>query len=337
MSVEPQLSFVLVTDTYETIRSVVRALAAQTAADALEVVLVGPAAAPLRVDGDDVAGFAAHRVVAVESILPLARARAEGVRATTAPLVNVGETHAFQHPGFAAATHRRLRRPVDGGGARVRQRQPRQRRQLGELPPGLQPLEPRPAGRRDRLPAGVQHHLHPRLPRRPRRRARPGLRGLPRHRRGPARRRPPCPVRAGGPHRPRQCLAAPLLDQGALPARPQPGGDPVVVLDAPAPRRLRPRLAAHPGGAVGATPARARRRAPPAPPAGVDRAGHAGRAGAQGGGRGDGVRRRRDRRVTTSGRRSTRCTSCSYTHAGSRAPAREPARREQAEHRASAR
>ncbi len=103
MSAAPQLSFVLVTDTYETIRPVVRALAAQTVAGVLEVVLVGPAATPLRVEDDDLACFAGHRVVTVESIAPLTRARAEGVRATTAPLVNVGETHAFQRPGFAAA------------------------------------------------------------------------------------------------------------------------------------------------------------------------------------------------------------------------------------------
>jgi hypothetical protein len=104
VSAEPLLSFVLVTDTYETIRPVVRALAAQTAAEGLEVVLVGPRATPVRPDPDDIAVFACHRVVAVESILPLAPARAAGVRAATAPLVNVGETHAFHHPGFVAAT-----------------------------------------------------------------------------------------------------------------------------------------------------------------------------------------------------------------------------------------
>lgn len=99
---EPVMSFVLVTDTYETIRPVVRAIAAQTIAERLEVVLVGPEAALPRVQPGDLAGFAGHRVVGVPSILPLAAARAVGVRATTGRLVNVGETHAFPHPEFAA-------------------------------------------------------------------------------------------------------------------------------------------------------------------------------------------------------------------------------------------
>ena len=98
----PRMSIVLVTDRYETIRGVVQLLARQTVADQLEVILVASSSARLEADAADVAPFHGHRVVEVADIMPLGLSRAEGVRATTAPVVTVGETHALPRADWAA-------------------------------------------------------------------------------------------------------------------------------------------------------------------------------------------------------------------------------------------
>lgn len=98
-----RMSVVLVTDNYETIRLVVARLAEQTVQGQLELVIVGPSGRELRRDTSALGGFAGVRVVELDDIQPMARARAAGVRVTTAPVVFLGETHSFPHPGFAAA------------------------------------------------------------------------------------------------------------------------------------------------------------------------------------------------------------------------------------------
>ena len=103
MPESPALSVVLATDVYETIDPVVRALRAQTAHAELEVVLVIPDPGPLKTRVATLDDFAAVRVVEIESLVPLASARAAGVRAATAPIVYVGETHVFPEPGWAEA------------------------------------------------------------------------------------------------------------------------------------------------------------------------------------------------------------------------------------------
>lgn len=98
-----RLSVVVVTGSFEMISEVVDALGAQTVPDAVEVVIVLPERAVPGVDQARLAVFGAARVVPVPSIFPVPRARAAGVRAATAPLIFIGETHSFPHPGFAAA------------------------------------------------------------------------------------------------------------------------------------------------------------------------------------------------------------------------------------------
>lgn len=98
-----RLSVVLPTDCYETIRPVIRRLLRQSARSGIEIVVVFPSGAPLRLDSDELAGFAGVRVVPVEELQPMGRARAAGVRASTAPIVFVGETHTYAHPGWAQA------------------------------------------------------------------------------------------------------------------------------------------------------------------------------------------------------------------------------------------
>ena len=103
MPESPALSVVLATDVYETIEPVVRALRAQTVHAELEVVLVTPDPEALESHVASLDDFAVVRVVEIESLVPMALARAAGVRAATSPIVYVGETHVFPEPGWAEA------------------------------------------------------------------------------------------------------------------------------------------------------------------------------------------------------------------------------------------
>jgi hypothetical protein len=99
----PLMSVILVTDSYSTISRVVARLDEQTVRERLEIVIVVPSTAVVELDHWHLQAFAQVRLVRVESILPLASARAAGVRAATAPIVAIGETHAFPQPGWAEA------------------------------------------------------------------------------------------------------------------------------------------------------------------------------------------------------------------------------------------
>lgn len=93
---------IVVTDRFRTIHRVLEALRRQTAREQLEVVIVIPAGSR---DEDDppLDGFAGVRIVEIPSIHPVPAARAAGIRSAAAPIVFLGETHSFPHPGFAQA------------------------------------------------------------------------------------------------------------------------------------------------------------------------------------------------------------------------------------------
>jgi hypothetical protein len=98
----PRLSVILVTDTYETIRPVIERLRRQTVRERIEVVLVAPSAgavSPVHEHGEEFAGV---RVVEHE-VADLGPERAAGIQAAAAPIVFLGETHTYPHPGFAEA------------------------------------------------------------------------------------------------------------------------------------------------------------------------------------------------------------------------------------------
>ncbi len=97
----PRLSVVLATDSYETIRPVVRHLQRQTIRDQIEIVIVAEGALSPAPEESEIGGFARVHVLTVGSISPIGPARAAGVRATRAPLVFVGETHTYAHPAWA--------------------------------------------------------------------------------------------------------------------------------------------------------------------------------------------------------------------------------------------
>jgi hypothetical protein len=100
----PRISVIVVTDRYSTIRRVLRSLRSQTARSDMEVVIVMPAG--LRGDDDVVSlddDFAALRIVEIPTVHPMPHARAAGIRAATAPIVFLGETHSFPEPEFFEA------------------------------------------------------------------------------------------------------------------------------------------------------------------------------------------------------------------------------------------
>jgi len=102
-SLEPELSFVLLTDTRDTIRGVLRRLHLQTAKARMEVVVVVPPGRAREFTEADAQGFANFIVVESDPFVPAQLAKARGIRSASAPLVFLGETHAFPHRGWAEA------------------------------------------------------------------------------------------------------------------------------------------------------------------------------------------------------------------------------------------
>jgi hypothetical protein len=88
-------------DGYESIRVVIDRLLCQTVREQLELVLVVPSRLGLGPAPADVAEFAGLQVVEVGFPLSLGEGRAAGVRAASASLVFIGETHTYPHPRFA--------------------------------------------------------------------------------------------------------------------------------------------------------------------------------------------------------------------------------------------
>jgi hypothetical protein len=100
---EPALSLIFVADRYDTIRTTVQRALAQTALDRLEAVMVVPSLSDFAADQGELDMFPCCRVVEIGAIESLPRARAEGVRAATAPLVVLTESHSFPQPEWAQA------------------------------------------------------------------------------------------------------------------------------------------------------------------------------------------------------------------------------------------
>jgi hypothetical protein len=91
---------IVLTDDFATIRRLVEHLGAQTIVRDVELVVVCPSAKDLEFPAG--AADALARVTVVESpLLPLGQARAAAVRAAAAPIIVLGETHAFPAPEWA--------------------------------------------------------------------------------------------------------------------------------------------------------------------------------------------------------------------------------------------
>lgn len=96
----PRLSVILATDDYATIRPVIEQLRKQTIREDIEVVLVGPSTEALSEALARRHEFASIRIVDAPTNL-IAPLRAAGIRAASAPVVFIGETHSYLSPDGA--------------------------------------------------------------------------------------------------------------------------------------------------------------------------------------------------------------------------------------------
>lgn len=114
-SERPGISVILATDNYETIRRVVDCLCRQTVKSQLELVILVPERTSLGLDESHLDGLAGVRVVEVGAeagpMEGLARPRVIGIHTASAPIVVIGETHCYPHPGWAEALIEAHRQP----------------------------------------------------------------------------------------------------------------------------------------------------------------------------------------------------------------------------------
>ena len=96
----PQMSVILATDSYETIRAVIERLRRQTLRQDIELVLVAPSTAAVDEALAYREDFAAMKVVEA-NFSDISTARAVGIRCATAPLIYVAETHSYARPNLA--------------------------------------------------------------------------------------------------------------------------------------------------------------------------------------------------------------------------------------------
>lgn len=100
----PALSIVLLTpDSYDTVGKTVELLGEQTVRERLEILIVAPSEATLEPDTSGWSCFARVRTVEVGEITSTAKARAEGVRQASAPIVVFAEDHSYPEPRWADA------------------------------------------------------------------------------------------------------------------------------------------------------------------------------------------------------------------------------------------
>ena len=112
---QPSMSVILPTDTWETILPVIERLKERTPKDQIELVVVLPSAHSQQASTESLTHFAAVRIAKVDSVVPLGPARAAGVRAATAPLVFIGETHSYPRSGMMQALIDALKIPWMAG------------------------------------------------------------------------------------------------------------------------------------------------------------------------------------------------------------------------------
>lgn len=150
----PALSVILATpDCYGTIRKTVKCLRAQSVIEQLELIIVAPAASTLNLVEEDLKAFHSYRVVEAGKIRSVGSANALGIRHASAPIVALGEDHAFPQPGWAQALITTHQQPCSAVGPVLRNANPRKRLSRADMLIGYGPwLDPSPAGFVEYLP-----------------------------------------------------------------------------------------------------------------------------------------------------------------------------------------
>ena len=144
----PALSVILATPgDFGALRRTLSHLAAQTARDALELVIVATSRDALRPDTEVLAVFPRHSIVEIGEFVSLGAANAAGVRAATAPLVVLAEDHCFPDPEWAQHLIRAHEGPWAAVGPAVRNANPATAVSWADLfvgyGPWLEPVERR--------------------------------------------------------------------------------------------------------------------------------------------------------------------------------------------------
>lgn len=124
----PRLSVILATDSFAQIERYVRELAADPVAPEVELVLVGPAAAPIQVPGDVRAALGSVQVLEREHHRVIHRSRLAGARAATSPVLLLAETHAWPAPGTVALLAEAIERGAAVAGPLMQNANPGTRR-----------------------------------------------------------------------------------------------------------------------------------------------------------------------------------------------------------------
>jgi hypothetical protein len=150
----PRISVIAVMpDCFQTIRKTVLSLGRQTIASALELIIVAPATADLRLDEQDFVGLHSHALVRIPKLEIMGVAREAGVRAARAPFVGFVEDHAYPEPDWAEALLASHAQGNVAVGALMINANPQGMTSWSDLFLGFAPyVEPRTGGPADRLP-----------------------------------------------------------------------------------------------------------------------------------------------------------------------------------------
>jgi GT2 family glycosyltransferase len=108
--VSPAMSVVITTpDCYQTIRKTMSYLRSQTARSTLEIIIVAPSRAELRLNESEMSDFGSYAVVEAGPVESIGRCNALGIRRAAAPIVALAEDHCFPDSDWAEsliAAHR---------------------------------------------------------------------------------------------------------------------------------------------------------------------------------------------------------------------------------------
>ena len=112
MTSPPRLAYILATDTFATLRPVVARLLSQRDPSRIEVIVVANRGGLTGLEAAELRAFGRVQGIEVESTVQMYAARAAGIRAATAPLVFIGETHSFPCEGWLDALLEALDGPL---------------------------------------------------------------------------------------------------------------------------------------------------------------------------------------------------------------------------------
>jgi hypothetical protein len=150
----PAMSVVVPTpDRFQTVSETIRHLHEQRLCGSLEIIIAAPSASALDLDKSALLGFHSYRIVEVGHMNSTARARAAGVKASSAPIVAFAEDHAYPAPGWAEAIINRHCEDWAGVAPVIGNANPRSITSWANLLiEYAQWLDPAPGGAREHLP-----------------------------------------------------------------------------------------------------------------------------------------------------------------------------------------